>query len=39
MAMPVEADPVVADRPYVYMIVDLDHSVPLFVGRVVNIQE
>lgn len=37
MAMPVEADPVVADRPYVYMIVDLEHSVPLFVGRVVNI--
>ena len=28
MAMPVEADPVVADRPYVYMIVDLEHSVP-----------
>ncbi|WP_276924708.1 serpin family protein [Faecalibaculum rodentium] len=39
MAMPVEADPVVADRPYIYMIVDLEHSMPLFVGRVVNIQE
>ncbi|WP_289221292.1 serpin family protein [Faecalibaculum rodentium] len=39
MAMPVEADPVVADKPYVYMIVDLEHSMPLFVGRVVNIQE
>ena len=37
MALPVEAEPVVADRPYLYMIVDLEHSMPLFIGQVMNI--
>lgn len=39
MSAPIESAPVVADRPYLYMIVDLQISLPLFVGQVVSITE
>ncbi len=39
MSMPIETEPVIADRPYLYMVVDLENSLPLFIGQVVNITE
>lgn len=36
MMRPVRTKSVVLDRPYVYMIVDLDTNIPVFIGTVTN---
>ncbi len=35
---PMETKSVILDRPYLYMIVDTEYSIPLFIGTVTGAQ-